>query len=365
MAKTTTKSEYPESSDLVNLKGAIACNASTVTGTDPIRITTAPQQWAYAALFPLHEASKQLLTGAGSLIIRIDATVQEGRMGIAVAQADLREFIAEEKQSVAAGRVTLEVTVNSPRPGIWLVIRNTAAGGIVTRAQIHGISTILTSDPSPRESLSRSIPLGAFDLANNPTEVWIDVGAHLGERTFHIAAQRPGVRVYAFEANLEVASKLMGRLSNYVVLPMAVSETDGSADFYVNAVAAASSLLPFHPPGLAKWIGGETLNIAEKITVPTIRLETFLNRMGIHEVSYLKIDAQGADLAVVRSLGARVSSIRRISLEVQVTDNPLYAGASEKNLVVGYLTEAGYRLVSTERQSFDQEENLTFERPLP
>ena len=104
------------------------------------------------------------------------------------------------------------------------------------------------------------------------SEVWLDVGAHLGEKTFHIAAERPDTLVYAFEPNLEVASKSMGRLANYVVLPMAIADRDGSADFYVNAFAAASSLLPFDEPGLAKWIGGDSLKIKEKIVVPTIRL---------------------------------------------------------------------------------------------
>jgi FkbM family methyltransferase len=343
--------EQQPSFDLFNLKGAIACNASTVTGADPVRITMSPQQWAYAAIVPLNEGSEQALKGAARLIIRIDATIREGRMGIGIAQADLREFVAEEKQSTIAERTSLTVMVDSPPPGIQLVIRNTAPDGVVTTAEIHGISTELLFKTLPREG------------GDGGVEVWLDVGAHLGEKTFHIAAGRPDLRVYAFEPNLEVASKLMGRLANYVVLPMAVAETDGSADFYLNAFTGASSLLPFNPLGFETWIGREALRTEKKICVPTIRLETFLNRMGIGDVSYLKIDAQGADLAVVRSAGARLPSIRRISLEVQITDRPLYEGAPGKQSVVRYLTEAGYELVSTERQSHDQEENLTFERP--
>ena len=84
--------------------------------------------------------------------------------------------------------------------------------------------------------------------------------------------------------------------------------------------------------------------------------------MGIREVSFLKIDAQGADLSVIRSAGARLSTIRRISLEVQIADNALYAGGSEKKATVDYLQNSGFRLVSTEKQSYGQEESLTFER---
>jgi len=55
-----------------------------------------------------------------------------------------------------------------------------------------------------------------------------------------------------------------------------------------------------------------------------MRLDTFLNGAGIRRVHYLKIDAQGADFAVIRSAGERLRDIDRISLEVQTTPFELY-----------------------------------------
>lgn len=192
--------------------------------------------------------------------------------------------------------------------------------------------------------------------------VWIDVGAHLGEKTLGPAQADERLRVYAFEPNLAVAVSLVGRSPNFVVIPMAVGEEDGSADFYVNTFAAASSLLPFHPPGLDRWLGGEQLHVDKRITVPVIRLDTFMDLARIGEVEFLKIDAQGADLAVVRSAGRRLGDIARISLEVQTTPVPLYAGGSERGAVLEYLEGAGFRLESSEPQSRGQEENLNFVR---
>jgi FkbM family methyltransferase len=204
---------------------------------------------------------------------------------------------------------------------------------------------------------------GTFQpLAAPASEVWLDVGAHLGEKSLSFAARNPGTRVYAFEPNLKRASQLMGRLPNYVVVPMAVSEEDGSAPFYLNDFDAASSLLPFVPEGLAQWTGGEVLRVEASPTVPTIRLDTFLNQVGAGRVAYLKIDAQGADFAVVRSLGERVKDVDRISLEVQITAIPLYRGAAQKSEVIEFLTAAGFELTSVEQQSAGQEENLTFVR---
>jgi len=95
-------------------------------------------------------------------------------------------------------------------------------------------------------------------------EIWLDVGAHLGEKTFAVAQQDPRVRVYAFEPNRRVAAQRMGLLPNFVVIPMAVAEHDGSADLYLNQDDASSSLLPFNPEGLRRWIGREQLKVVSR-----------------------------------------------------------------------------------------------------
>lgn len=201
---------------------------------------------------------------------------------------------------------------------------------------------------------------GSTVIGGSAAETWIDVGAHLGEKTLPAAQSNPSLRVYAFEPNLRVAMQLVGLAPNFIVLPMAVGEKNGTADFYLNSYAAASSLLPFDSAGLQQWIGGDQLRVVEKVDVPVIRLDTFLELAGVQQVDYLKIDAQGGDLAVVRSAGERLRDIARISLEVQITPFALYAGGSEKASVMEFLFQAGFRLDSCERQSFDQEENLTF-----
>lgn len=127
-----------------------------------------------------------------------------------------------------------------------------------------------------------------------PSAIWIDVGAHLDEMTFSFAQENPCLTVYAFEPNLEVAIQRMGRLPNYVVIPMAVAEHDGCTDFYINALDVASSILPFNPEGHRQWIGGEKLAVHSKATVAATRLDTFMNLVGISQVDFLKIDAQGA-----------------------------------------------------------------------
>lgn len=192
--------------------------------------------------------------------------------------------------------------------------------------------------------------------------IWIDVGAHCGETSLPWAERNPCLKIYALEPNLSTAVKLMGRTPNYFVFPMAVGETDGFASFYVNAFEAASSMLPLNKSALDSWIGGEALKVNSVISVPTIRLDTFMALAGIQKVDYLKIDTQGMDLCVVKSAGSRLRDVAKITLEVDIKEVRLYSGAPSKDEVVAFLNEAGFSLSGVEKQTHDQEENLTFIR---
>jgi FkbM family methyltransferase len=171
-----------------------------------------------------------------------------------------------------------------------------------------------------REAMSTDLCPRPVD--RHPAATWIDVAAHRGEKTLSAAQANPALRVYAFEPNLRLALQLVGLTPNFIVLPMAVAEKNGTANFYLNSFAAASSLLPMDPQGLERWIDG--------------------------------------DLEVVRSAGNRLKDIQRIALGFQIAPLPLYVGGSWKSTVMEYLLGSGYRLESSERLSHGQEENLTF-----
>ena len=195
--------------------------------------------------------------------------------------------------------------------------------------------------------------------------VWLDVGACKGEHCYEYALLNPSLRVFLFEPNLRLATKLFGMLPNFFVVPLAVAEKDGSSDLNINSNPDASSLLPLDDQGVRRWIGAQDLRTVEKVTVGTIRLDTFLDLAGIQSVDYLKIDAQGMDLDVVRCAGNRLKDIHRICLECDVTAHPLYRGASTKSETIEFLESQGFALVDVLSQSEGQEENLTFDNKAP
>ncbi len=194
--------------------------------------------------------------------------------------------------------------------------------------------------------------------------IWIDVGAHEGETTFERARGDSSILVFAFEPDWNLARRTMGRLENWVMLPMAVADVDGFADFHLNVGDETSSLLPFSDEALRSpdWKDVAGLAARSITRVPTIRLDTFLDRMGIAAVEYLKIDAQGFDFKVIQSAGARLKDIQSVKLEVDVTPVRCYAGSAGKEEIVPYMAGHGFRLVSATAQTGGKEENLTFIR---
>jgi FkbM family methyltransferase len=195
--------------------------------------------------------------------------------------------------------------------------------------------------------------------------VWLDIGAFKGEHCYEFALLNPSLRVFLFEPNLRQAATLFGILPNFYVVPLAVSETDGSSELNINSSPAANSLLPLDAEGLSHWAGASGLRTLEKQTVGTIRLDTFMELAGIKTVDYVKIDAQGLDLAVVKSAGDRLQDIHRICLECDVSSNPIYHGTPTKSETVDFLANQGFKLVDVLAQSDGQEENLTFENTAP
>jgi FkbM family methyltransferase len=191
--------------------------------------------------------------------------------------------------------------------------------------------------------------------------IWLGVGAFRCDHTYRQALYNPSLCVFAFEPNLQLAAKLFGALPNIFVFPMAVSESDGCAEFNITAAPASSSLLAVDDANARQWVGGQGINVVSRTIVPTIRLDTFMNLAGIQTVDYLKIDPQGADLSVVKSPGDRLSDLPKIYPELSVTPFPVYHGAASKGEVVEYLAAWGFKLAAVESQSNGQEENLSFE----
>jgi len=152
-----------------------------------------------------------------------------------------------------------------------------------------------------------------------------------------------------------------------IKVPAAISCFDGTTDFYMYQ-DGTHSILQTNLEQIHQYIDGysgkpakrEDWTCRKKIRVDCFTLHTLVQRYGIDYVPALKVDTQGHDLEVIKSLGTSISKVNRIECEVQITPFEVYKNQSKKTDLVKFLTQHHFKLVESEKQTFDQEENLAF-----
>ena len=150
--------------------------------------------------------------------------------------------------------------------------------------------------------------------------------------------------VHAFEPLPENYVKLAKRAEadpSIVAHQLALSDQVGSAAFHVSEWADASSLLPPKDTG-STFDAYQSSKRA--IEVKTMTLDTIAVQEGVAAIDILKMDAQGAELAIlhggVNLLAA--GKIRMIYTEAQF--RPLYVGAGTFDQISVYLAQYGFVL---------------------
>ena len=130
--------------------------------------------------------------------------------------------------------------------------------------------------------------------------------------------------------------------------PEVATLSGGAQTLKVGGSAGCSSLMEVHRGRRRQGASfGDWCNpIAEQRRVWSEPLEAVLQWVG-RNVDFLKVDAQGLDLEVVRSGGARLAAVRRVSMEV-VSDDcvPVYLQQPRCSEVVAAMAQLGYRPVS-------------------
>lgn len=163
------------------------------------------------------------------------------------------------------------------------------------------------------------------------------VGAHRLDELPLIDRIFPSLRrIHVFEplpVALEALRKLAVDDQRITVVPAAVAETDGTAEFHVSSNdGESSSLLSF---GTHSALFPE-VRMRETIQVRTWRLDSAVRELGLEPPDAALIDVQGAELQVLRSFGpALLERVRLIYTEVST--EPVYAGSGLLSDVEAFL----------------------------
>lgn len=197
----------------------------------------------------------------------------------------------------------------------------------------------------------------------NKKKIAFDVGACQGESFYKFEDYD---EIYCFEPLFYNYDKLIKYFSHDKRLKFfdyAISDEEGIFDFYFHEHYAYSSLNEIDPNGdFTNFCydydpGFDIIRSVEKVQAK--RLDNFIKENNIEHIDYLKIDTQGNDLKVIKSLGEMISYVKTIELEFQI--KTLYKNSPTKEEIINYMNENHFILVSDESTSSGLE---SFERTL-
>ena len=194
----------------------------------------------------------------------------------------------------------------------------------------------------------------------------IDVGtSHNSPRGIQLK-QQYACPVVFIEPNKDALDRVPGDSSD-IKINAAITTYDGEVEFNYYQ-DGTHSVLETNLVEIHKYIDGYSKTNArveewtawKKENVKCYKLSTLIRELDVDEIIHLKIDTQGHDFEVIKSLEDKIGIVRYIECEVQITDFEVYKNQSKKDEVINYLKENNFELVSSEKQTFDQEENLIF-----
>lgn len=175
--------------------------------------------------------------------------------------------------------------------------------------------------------------------------VFFDVGAYDGltfSNTLFFERERGWTGIHC-EPIPEVFARLMLYRPCAVNLNVAVSETNGEAEFFRNTACTEmlSGLVdqfdPRHAQRVEKANATQEEATTSVITVPTRRMDTICEEANISRINYLSIDVEGGEMAVIKSIDFEKVFVDVIGFEVNYGDTG--------KEIEAYLKEKGYKVV--------------------
>lgn len=181
-------------------------------------------------------------------------------------------------------------------------------------------------------------------LQNTPVNTIFEVGAADGRDCVLYTTIFPNAKVFAFEPLPDSFLKVEEKAKiNKSIIPfnVAVSSQKGTANFYKTELEDASSLLQ-------SQVTNSTFDVYQKvkgvIEVQTDTIDNICKENKISKIDLLKIDAQGAELEILK--GAmniiKANNINLIYVEVQFIQ--LYKNAPSYHEIANLLTNNNFRL---------------------
>lgn len=172
----------------------------------------------------------------------------------------------------------------------------------------------------------------------------VDVGVRWGFEP-RWAALVPSARLIGFDADEAECERLRAShrdVPGVTFAAAALSDREGQARLHLTEEPASSSLFEPDAELIARRRGMETMREVARTTIATTTLEAWARTAGVGWIDGLKLDVQGAELAILRGAGALLDGVRVLDLEVEF--NPIYRSQPLFADVDAFLRERGFAL---------------------
>jgi FkbM family methyltransferase len=198
-------------------------------------------------------------------------------------------------------------------------------------------------------------------------KIGFDVGACIGET---ICNFEEFDEIYAFEPSPYAFNILSEKYKNdprVKCFQIGISDEDSFKQFNWHDHYGYSSFLEIDKEGeFAKKCEQEDSGYDELISVipvQTKRIDTFMKENCIEYIDFLKVDTQGSDFNVLKSLGEMIDKVDIVETEVQI--KPLYKNSASKQEILNFMEQNNFNLVLEQENSFslsEYEQKLTFKK---
>jgi len=171
--------------------------------------------------------------------------------------------------------------------------------------------------------------------------VILDIGSRDLGQSIELGSVFKDAKIYAFEPNpdqFNICHDLSMTHPNIKVYQLAVSDVSTEIDFYITHgnVGASSTLEPIDVP-----FG--TTNSFTKVSVSSIRIDDWMKVNKIDRIDVMWMDAQGIELAALKSMGDAIKQVKYIHCEA--AELPYYKGHQLKAELDEYLVSMGFDLL--------------------
>lgn len=138
--------------------------------------------------------------------------------------------------------------------------------------------------------------------------VVLDAGANCGATSVHLAHHHPDATVHAFEPGSEALGYLrrnVAALPNVVVHPFGLHSVDAELELHLASDDLGQSSV-LHPPAASD---GRSETVQVRAAGPWAEAE------GIERIDVLKVDVEGCEVEVLRSLGRYLPDVKVLYVE--------------------------------------------------